>query len=76
MPPGYQYAFAYDTTHFIKLSVNEVVKTLVEAMFLVILVMFVFLQSWRTTIIPAIAIPVVLLGTFGVLASSAFRSTP
>ncbi len=72
MPPGYQYAFAYDTTDFIKLSVNEVVKTLIEAMFLVILVMFVFLQSWRTTIIPAVAIPVVLLGTFGVLAALGF----
>ena len=67
MPAGYQYAFAYDTTNFIKLSVIEVVKTLIEAMFLVILVMFVFLQSWRTTIVPAIAIPVVLLGTFGML---------
>ena len=67
LPPGYQYAFAYDTTNFIKLSINEVVKTLIEAMLLVILVMFVFLQSWRTTIIPAVAIPVVLLGTFGVL---------
>jgi multidrug efflux pump len=72
MPPGYKYAFAYDTTDFIKLSIDEVVKTLVEAMFLVILVMFVFLQSWRTTIIPAIAIPVVLLGTFGVLAAFGF----
>ena len=72
MPPGYEYAFAYDTTNFIKLSINEVVKTLVEAMFLVLLVMFVFLQSWRTTIIPAIAIPVVLLGTFGVLAILGF----
>jgi multidrug efflux pump len=72
MPPGYEYAFAYDTTNFIKLSIDEVVKTLIEAMFLVILVMFVFLQSWRTTIIPAVAIPVVLLGTFGVLAALGF----
>ncbi len=72
MPPGYEYAFAYDTTDFIKLSIDEVVKTLVEAMALVIIVMFVFLQSWRTTIIPAIAIPVVLLGTFGVLAAFGF----
>lgn len=72
LPPGYQYAFAYDTTNFIKLSIEEVVKTLVEAMILVIIVMFVFLQSWRTTIIPAIAIPVVLLGTFGVLAAFGF----
>ena len=72
MPAGYQYAFAYDTTNFIKLSIHEVVITLVEAMFLVIIVMFVFLQSWRTTIIPAVAIPVVLLGTFAVLAALGF----
>lgn len=72
MPNGYKFAFAYDTTDFIKLSINEVVKTLVEAMFLVILVMFVFLQSWRTTIVPAVAIPVVLLGTFGVLSFLGF----
>ena len=66
-PPGFRHAFAYDTSDFIKLSIEEVVKTLVEAMILVIIVMFVFLQSWRATLIPAIAIPVVLLGTFGVL---------
>jgi multidrug efflux pump len=72
MPPGYKYAFAYDTTEFIKLSIEEVVKTLIEAMFLVIIVMFVFLQSWRTTIVPAVAIPVVLLGTFGVLSAFGF----
>src|SRR5438270_903674 len=66
-PPGYKFTYAYDTTSFIKLSVTEVVKTLIEAMILVVLVMFAFLQSWRTTIIPAVAIPVVLLGTFGVL---------
>jgi multidrug efflux pump len=67
MPPGYNYAFANDSSDFIKLSIHEVVKTLAEAMALVILVMFVFLQSWRATLIPAIAIPVVLLGTFAVL---------
>jgi len=66
-PPGYRYAYAYDTTDFIKLSIEEVVKTLVEAMILVIIVMFVFLQSWRATLVPAVAIPVVLLGTFGIL---------
>ena len=66
-PPGYRYAYAYDTTDFIKLSIDEVVKTLVEAMILVLIVMFVFLQSWRATLVPAIAIPVVLLGTFGIL---------
>ncbi|MCF2513560.1 efflux RND transporter permease subunit [Sphingomonas sp. G124] len=66
-PPGFRHTFAYDTTDFIKLSVEEVVQTLVEAMILVIFVMFVFLQSWRATLVPAVAIPVVLLGTFGVL---------
>ncbi len=67
MPPGYAIAYANDSSDFIKLSVIEVVKTLAEAMALVILVMFVFLQSWRATLIPGIAIPVVLLGTFGML---------
>lgn len=67
MPPGYRVAYANDSSDFIRLSVSEVVKTLIEAMALVILVMFVFLQSWRATLIPGIAIPVVLLGTFGML---------
>jgi multidrug efflux pump len=67
MPAGYKVAYAFDTTDFIKLSIQEVVKTLVEAMILVILVMFVFLQNWRALLIPSIAIPIVLLGTFGVL---------
>jgi multidrug efflux pump len=66
-PSGFQYAYANDTTAFIKLSITEVIKTLAEAMVLVILVMFVFLQSWRATLIPAIAIPVVLLGTTAIL---------
>ena len=65
MPPGYSYAYPNDTTDFIKLSIREVVKTLFEAIVLVVLVMFVFLQSWRATLIPVIAVPVVLLGTFG-----------
>ena len=67
LPAGYQVAYANDSSDFIRLSVIEVVKTLAEAMALVILVMFVFLQSWRATLIPGIAIPVVLLGTFGML---------
>ena len=67
-PPGYAYAFPNDSTAFIKLSVREVVQTLIEAIILVVVVMFVFLQSWRATLIPAIAVPVVLLGTFGILA--------
>jgi multidrug efflux pump len=71
-PAGYKYAFPYDATAFIKLSVNEVIKTLIEAILLVVVVMFVFLQSWRATLIPAIAVPVVLLGTFGVLAVAGY----
>jgi multidrug efflux pump len=67
-PPGYEYAFPRDSTDFIRLSIREVIKTLFEAIVLVVLVMFVFLQSWRATLIPAIAVPVVLLGTLGVLA--------
>ena len=67
LPAGYKVAYANDSSDFIRLSVIEVVKTLAEAMALVILVMFVFLQSWRATLIPGIAIPVVLLGTFGML---------
>ncbi len=65
-PAGMTYAYANDTTAFIKLSIEEVVKTLIEAVILVVIVMFVFLQSWRATLIPTIAVPVVLLGTFGV----------
>ncbi|SFP73008.1 multidrug efflux RND transporter permease subunit [Sphingomonas rubra] len=71
-PPGYEYSFVNDSTEFIKLSIEEVVHTLVEAMILVVLVMFVFLQSWRATLIPTIAVPVVLLGTFGVLYLAGF----
>ncbi|MEJ0024849.1 MAG: efflux RND transporter permease subunit [Rhizomicrobium sp.] len=68
-PPGVQLAFPLDNTTFIRLSITEVIKTLVEATFLVVIVMFLFLQHWRTTLIPAIAVPVVLLGTFAVLAA-------
>jgi len=71
-PPGLHYTFPLDSTAFIKLSVHDVVVTLVEAIILVVLVMFLFLQSWRATLIPAIAVPVVLLGTFGVLAAAGF----
>ncbi len=68
-PKGYHYVVPFDTTPFIELSIEEVVKTLVEAVVLVFVVMFIFLQNWRATIIPTIAVPVVLLGTFGVLAA-------
>ena len=72
MPAGYNYAYANDTSDFIKLSVREVVKTLAEAILLVVLVMFVFLQSWRATLVPFIAVPVVLLGTFAILYALGF----
>ncbi|HET9930974.1 MAG TPA: efflux RND transporter permease subunit, partial [Polyangiaceae bacterium] len=71
-PPGYEYAFPRDSTAFIRLSIEEVVKTLFEAIVLVVIVMFIFLQSWRATLIPAIAVPVVLLGTFGALQAFGF----
>ncbi len=59
----------YDTTPFVRVSIEEVAKTLVEAMVLVVLIMYLFLQNLRATLVPAIAVPVVLLGTFGVLAA-------
>jgi multidrug efflux pump len=67
-PPGIGYEIPVDTTPFVEQSIEEVVKTLVEAVILVFVVMFLFLQNWRATLIPTIAVPVVLLGTFGVLA--------
>ena len=72
MPDGLGYAYINDTTTFIRLSVSEVQKALFEAILLVIIVMFVFLQSWRATLIPAIAVPVVLLGTFAVFYLAGF----
>jgi multidrug efflux pump len=72
MPNGFAYDFPLDSTAFIKLSVKDVVWTLFEAIILVVIVMFVFLQSWRATLIPTIAVPVVLLGTFGVFAVAGF----
>ena len=62
-PAGVSYDIPYDTTTFIDVSIREVVKTLAEAMLLVILVVFLFLQSWRATLIPAIAVPISLIGT-------------
>ena len=62
----------YDTTPFVSLSIEEVVKALFEAIALVVVIMFLFLQNWRATLIPAITVPVVLLGTFGVLALSGY----
>ncbi|MFE1744132.1 efflux RND transporter permease subunit [Coleofasciculus sp. H7-2] len=63
-PPGLKYQVAFDTTLFVEQSLSEVLKTLFEAIALVVLVIFVFLQDWRTTIIPTITIPISLIGTF------------
>ena len=71
-PEGLSYDYTNDTTAFIKLSVEEVVIALIEAIILVVIVMFVFLQSWRATLIPAIAVPVVLMGTFAVFYLAGF----
>ena len=71
-PPDVKVVYPYDTTPFVKLSVRQVVETLVEAVVLVFLVMFLFLQNWRATLIPTIAVPVVLLGTFAVLSVAGF----
>jgi multidrug efflux pump len=71
-PEGMKAAFPVDNTTFVKLSIHDVIQTLIEAIVLVVAVMFVFLQSWRATLIPAIAVPVVLLGAFGVLAAAGY----
>lgn len=68
-PAGLKVVYPYDTTPFVKISINEVVKTLVEAIILVFLVMYLFLQNFRATLIPTIAVPVVLLGTFAILSA-------
>ena len=68
-PPGVKVIKPYDTTPFVRISIEEVIKTLVEAVVLVFLVMYLFLQNFRATLIPTIAVPVVLMGTFGVLAA-------
>ncbi len=71
-PQGMTFKLAYDTTPFIRISIEEVIKTLAEAIVLVFLVMYLFLQNFRATLIPTIAVPVVLLGTFAVLSAFGF----
>ncbi|NMC74296.1 MAG: efflux RND transporter permease subunit [Geobacteraceae bacterium] len=71
-PAGMKVVYPYDTTPFVKISIEEVVETLVEAILLVFVIMFLFLQNIRATLIPTIAVPVVLLGTFGVLSAAGF----
>ena len=71
-PASLKTVYPYDTTPFIKISIQEVFKTLVEAIILVFLVMYLFLQNFRATIIPTIAVPVVILGTFAILSAVGF----
>jgi len=71
-PDGIEYVIPYDTTPFVEISIEEVIKTLIEAIILVFFVMYLFLQNLRATLIPTLAVPVVLLGTFGVLSLMGF----
>ena len=71
-PPGMKAVVAYDTTPYVRLSIREVIKTLLQAVVLVFLVIYLFLQNFRATLIPTIAVPVVVLGTFGVLSAAGF----
>ncbi|HEX4038073.1 MAG TPA: multidrug efflux RND transporter permease subunit [Acidobacteriaceae bacterium] len=71
-PPGMKYAVAFDTTTVVGASIHEVVKTLIEAIIIVILVIFFFLQDWRATLIPAVTIPVSLVGTFAFISVFGF----
>ena len=71
-PAGMQVVYPYDSTPFVKISIEEVIHTLIEAVCLVFIIMFLFLQNFRATLIPTIAVPVVLLGTMGVLSATGF----
>ena len=71
-PAGLHYAIALDSTEFVKEAIYEVVRTLVEAIAIVVVVTYLFLQSWRATLIPSIAVPVALIGTFGPMAALGF----
>ena len=71
-PPGMKATVTFDTTPFVRVSIEGVVKTLIEAMVLVVAIMYLFMQNLRATLIPAIAVPVVMLGTMGVLAVAGF----
>jgi multidrug efflux pump len=71
-PPGVQYSIVYDPTRFVQTSIEKVVLTLVEAVLLVVLVVILFLQTWRASVIPLLAVPVSIVGTFGVLLALGF----
>ena len=70
-PTGLGYSIPYDTTSFVKISIEEVQKTLFEAMVLVFLVVYLFLQNWRATLIPCLAVPVSIIGTFALVICAA-----
>ena len=72
MPEGVSYEVPYDSSKFVSISIEQVIHTLLEAIALVFLVMFLFLQNWRYTIIPTIVVPVALMGTFGVMLAAGF----
>jgi len=72
-PPDLDYVVSLDTTQAVREGIKEVLKTLYEAMFLVIIVVFIFLQGWRATLIPALAVPVSLIGTFAVFPLLGFQ---
>ncbi|WBU63766.1 efflux RND transporter permease subunit [Paracoccus aerodenitrificans] len=71
-PEGVEYVIPFDTSPFVEISIEEVIKTLIEAIVLVFIVMYIFLQNWRATLIPTLAVPIVLLGTFGIMAAFGF----
>src|SRR4029077_17029328 len=71
-PPGIDYSIVYDTTPFINESINEVFETLFDAVVLVALVVLVFLQNWRSSLIPLVAVPVAGVGTFALMAAMGF----
>ena len=71
-PPGLKYAIAYDTTRFVHQSIDAVVHTLIEAIVLVVLVVIVFLQTWRASLIPLLAVPISIVGTFAVMLAFGF----
>ena len=71
-PPGVKYTIVYDPTQFIQESVNAVQETILEAILLVVLVVILFLQTWRAAVIPLVAIPISLIGTFFVMAMFGF----
>ncbi|WP_049102643.1 efflux RND transporter permease subunit, partial [Burkholderia cenocepacia] len=71
-PPGVKYQIPYETSSFVRVSMNKVVTTLIEAGVLVFLVMFLFMQNLRATLIPTLVVPVALAGTFGVMYAAGF----